>query len=91
MSFDRAKWDTGKGIYAENNPRLSIVDGAISKGVKAGTTRATVIRIIGNPDEVGVNTATWFLGLNGMVPDPLTLVVTFDANDIVIKTKIERI
>jgi outer membrane protein assembly factor BamE (lipoprotein component of BamABCDE complex) len=90
VSFDRAKWDVGKGIFAEDSPRLNMVDAAIAAGVKVGATRTAVLQIIGQPDEVNGSDSKWFLGLNGMVPDPLTLVVTFDANDVVTKTNIVR-
>lgn len=90
VDFERAKWDAGKGIYAEDSPRLAMADAAIAAGVKPGATRSSVIQIISEPDDVDGNASSWFLGLNGMVPDPLTLVVTFDANGIVIKTNIAR-
>jgi outer membrane protein assembly factor BamE (lipoprotein component of BamABCDE complex) len=90
VGFDRAKWDVGKGIFAEDSPRLKMVDAAMAAGVKVGATRSAVLQIIGEPDLINGSDSKWFLGLNGMVPDPLTLVVTFGANGFVTKTNIQR-
>jgi hypothetical protein len=88
--FDRTAWDAGKGNFSGKNPRLGMVSKAIAAGVKPGAKRDEVHGIIGLPDKVEDRTDAWYLGQNDMAPDYVTLVVRYDANDVVTTANVEN-
>lgn len=81
--FDSEKWASGKGNFADNNPRLAMVGAAQAAGVAVGATRQTVRRLLGPPDGSSPAKDIWYLGRSAHAPDYQTLEVSYDDRAIV--------
>lgn len=79
MSFDTARWATGRGIADADNPRVAMVADAMRAGVKPGATRTQVRALLGEPDGAGPAGDVWFLGRSTVAPDFQSLHVDYDA------------
>lgn len=82
MNFDKARWESGRGIAREKNPRLDLAGAAIEAGVKVGARRQSIRALLGEPDKSFPEVDYWYLGRNDMAPEVLEFVVDYDPSGI---------
>jgi hypothetical protein len=81
--FDTAKWASGKGNHAGENPRMAMLDAAEAAGVRVGANRTAVRALLGAPDGSSPALDIWYLGRSAYAPDYQTLEVSYDDKAIV--------
>lgn len=78
MNWDKASWDQGRGVYDGANPRLDMATKLEAAGIRAGTSRAEVRDLLGEPDRKGETSDNWYLGRDNLAPDIIVLKVMYD-------------
>ena len=81
--FDRARWASGRGVDASDNPRENMVCDAVAAGVAPGTTRARIRYLLGAPDGASPETDRYNVGLEFTSPDEVGLSIVYNSEDVV--------
>lgn len=81
--FDRARWASGRGADAADNPRADMVCDAVAAGVAPGARKADVRDLLGAPNFEDDVSDVYDIGLEFTSPDEVALSIGYDGDGVV--------